>query len=417
MVCKLTRRSFGKLAGATMLAPAFSGFARPSENLLRIRAITAGVPVTPERSMEQVQDAATLLDTAREKYRAAGYEVQSIRIATQFVDHLDFANPREGLVRDIKEMDEFCVQNEIMFSLGRLRVGEQYRREVPATLASLISDTGMTNISVDLLNGQRRLDYAGIRTAAESISRLSRATPMGADNFRFAATASLTPGPFFPGAYHTGGPALSVGLESANLVRSVFEGGPDTMREASAVLRKRLDAELAPVAALAEDLCASSGRRFLGVDPTPAPGLDASIGEAIETLSGVPFGSASTLAACAAITEALAGVDVPSCGYAGLFLPVLEDRVLAKRATEGRYDLADLLSYSSVCGTGLDVVPLPGDTTPDELGRIIHDVAALAAKYEKPLSARLFPVPGKKAGDAVDFPNPYLVEGVAMKVD
>ena len=50
------------------------------------------------------------------------------------------------------------------------------------------------------------------------------------------------------------------------------------------------------------------------------------------------------------------------CGYCGLMLPVLEDPVLAQRAGEGRYSVRDLLLYSSVCGTGLDVVPVPGDT-------------------------------------------------------
>ena len=121
--------------------------------------------------------------------------------------------------------------------------------------------------------------------------------------------------------------------------------------------------------------------------------------------------------ACANITDALKNLQVKTCGYSGLMLPVIEDTVLAKRAAEGRYGLQELLLYSSVCGTGLDVVPVPGDSSTKSLELVIGDVAALSAKYQKPLSARLFPIPGKKAGDSVTFENPFLTESVVMKIN
>jgi uncharacterized protein (UPF0210 family) len=40
--------------------------------------------------------------------------------------------------------------------------------------------------------------------------------------------------------------------------------------------------------------------------------------------------------------------------------------------------------------------------------RIFADVASLATKWNKPLSARLQPVQDKKAGDQTDFQDPYL---------
>ena len=135
---------------------------------------------------------------------------------------------------------------------------------------------------------------------------------------------------------------------------------------------------------------------------------------AIETLTGVPFGSASTLSACAAITDVIKNLSVKTCGYSGLMLPIMEDPVLARRAAEGRYTLAELLLYSSVCGTGLDVVPIPGDTPVATVTALLSDVAALANKYQKPLSARLFPAPGKQVGDTVSFDNPHLTDAMVM---
>ena len=84
-------------------------------------------------------------------------------------------------------------------------------------------------------------------------------------------------------------------------------------------------------------------------------------------------------------------------------LPVLEDPVLAQRWSEGTFGLDSLLAYSAVCGTGLDAIPLPGDVSQQQLERIIGDVASLAFKWHKPLTARLIPAPGKKAGDRTDF--------------
>jgi uncharacterized protein (UPF0210 family) len=118
------------------------------------------------------------------------------------------------------------------------------------------------------------------------------------------------------------------------------------------------------------------------------------------------------------ITDVLKSLDIKKCGYSGLMLPVIEDKVLAQRAAEQRYTLQELLLYSSVSGTGLDVVPIPGDTPKTTIEGILTDVAALSLKYTaKALSVRLFPIPNKKAGEKVTFDNPYLTGTLVMKID
>jgi uncharacterized protein (UPF0210 family) len=93
-------------------------------------------------------------------------------------------------------------------------------------------------------------------------------------------------------------------------------------------------------------------------------------------------------------------------------LPVLEDQRLAERWSEGALSLDALLAYSAVCATGLDTVPLPGDVTEDQLARIFADVASLAGKWRKPLTARLLPVKGKKPGERSTFDDPFFVNAV-----
>ena len=71
---------------------------------------------------------------------------------------------------------------------------------------------------------------------------------------------------------------------------------------------------------------------------------------------------------------------------------------------------------SAVCGLGLDVVPLPGDTGIDELRGLLLDVAALAVRLDKPLSARLMPLPGKRAGDHAAFDDTFFAPTAVLPV-
>ena len=132
----------------------------------------------------------------------------------------------------------------------------------------------------------------------------------------------------------------------------------------------------------------------------------------MESFAGGPFGSSGTMTAAAIITRAVQAAPVKRVGYSGLMVPVLEDAVLARRWAEGTYNMDSLLAYSAVCAGGLDTVPLPGDISEERLARIIGDVATLAYKWNKPLAARLLPVPGKKAGDKTAFTDARMANTV-----
>ncbi len=148
-----------------------------------------------------------------------------------------------------------------------------------------------------------------------------------------------------------------------------------------------------------------TGLSFAGCDWSLAPHPDErrSIGAAIEALSGVPFGAWGTLAAVRGLTAAIRAARVRQVGFSGVMLPVLEDAVLARRNTEGRFTLRDLLAFSAVCGTGLDTIPLPGDTSAAQIAGVLAEVATLASALGKPLTARLVPMPGLRAGDIIRF--------------
>jgi uncharacterized protein (UPF0210 family) len=87
----------------------------------------------------------------------------------------------------------------------------------------------------------------------------------------------------------------------------------------------------------------------------------------------------------------------------------MEDPILASRWGEGTYNLESLLAYSAVGANGLETVPLPGDVTEEQVVRILGDVATVAVKDKTPLSARLLPSPGRRAGEKSDFTESYLI--------
>ena len=133
---------------------------------------------------------------------------------------------------------------------------------------------------------------------------------------------------------------------------------------------------------------------------------------------GVPkIGLHGSLAAAAILTEAVDRADFPHTGFSGFMQPILEDSVLARRAAQGTLTVKDVLLYSAVCGTGLDTIPLPGDTTAEQITPLLLDLCALALRLDKPLTARLMPVPNKKAGDETNFDFAFFAPSRVMSLE
>jgi len=383
----------------------------------KIRTITAGLNLKNTSDLAAIESSIAFLQRARKKFEAEGYEIQTLRIATQPLPEYLNGKSRGEALADLKKIDTLVSARNVLLSIGPVITDDRHDAEFPSWAAQLVKETKNINFSVAVASPERGVHSQSALTAAEAIVAISKVSPGGEGNFRFTAAANCLAGtPLFPVAYHRGPAAFSIGLETPGLLQEAFAQSKD-IDEGKAKLKALLESELGPVEKLAQGIARSEHREYLGIDVSPAPSKDASIGAAIEALTRVPFGSASTLAACAAITDVLKSLKIKTCGYSGLMLPVLEDPVLATRAAEGRYSVRELLLYSSVCGTGLDVVPLAGDTSAKELAALIRDVAALSTKLHKPLSARLFLIPGKKTGDRAEFSNPFLTSSVVMKLN
>lgn len=300
-------------------------------------------------------------------------------------------------------------------SLGPVQLGHD-----PAwleLLPTILNRSGVLFASAEIANTIGELDTGRCAAVAQLVQKVSRLQANGFGNLYLAAIANCPAGsPFFPVAYHRGGPAgFALAVEAGGLALQAIQQA-NSLSQARTNLVTAIEQAATSLTAAAQHLAAAHDLPFWGIDFSlaPFPTADKSLAGAIEAL-GLPWlGSSGSLFAAAFITEAIGRASFQRTGFSGLMLSVLEDSVLAERAGSGRVTLHDLLCYSAVCGVGLDTIPLPGDIEPASLTAILLDVAVLATRLNKPLTARLMPLPGLAAGDPVLFDFPYFADSRVM---
>jgi uncharacterized protein len=379
---------------------------------IKVRAITAFVRIERDRYQIQMDEAVKFLRIAKTTFESREFTIQTLRIATQPFPEYTQGMSREEALQFFKNLDGIAQTENIMLSIGPAYLSGKDGNAQAELLTEVLKNTKSIFGSV-YVTDEAGVNWPAVRAAAGVMKNLSDGTLHSEGNFHFAALANVPQAsPFFPAAYITGmGHQFAVALESAGDAATAVKDAPDI----TTAKRRLIDMffqHASDTEQMALRVDRERGWTYLGLDLSPAPSKDASIATAIENISHQPFGTSGTLTAVGVITSALREIGLRRTGYSGLMLPVLEDPVLAERWNAGLVSMDALVSYSAVCGTGLDTVPLPGDVTVEQLARIIGDVATLSAKWNKPLSARLLPVAGRLAGQQTDFSDPNLVNGV-----
>jgi uncharacterized protein len=405
----MTRIILAVVLVVSMQAAARSNSAATAWSNPKVRAITGFVRLDRATYQKQIVDALVVLRKVESEFESSGYEVETVRLTTQPLAELVAGMSEEQALAFLAQLDELSVKEKFLPNVGP---GMLHDADDPATMHLLERALSkLPNIAASaIIADESGIHWKTIRRTAELVKYVSQHSTRSQGTFNFTATAMVKPfAPFFPGSYHTGtGRQFAIGFEGANVVRDVFAKDTGNAQTAIADLTAELARHASVAAAVGKKVAAETGWAYLGVDPTPAPSEDVSIGAAIEAFTGAKFGSSGTLTAARIITAAVQAVPEKQVGYSGLMVPVMEDKLLAQRWAESTYNIDSLLAYSAVCGTGLDTIPLPGDISTEQLERIFGDVASLATKWNKPLSARLQPIQDKKAGDQTDFQNPYL---------
>jgi uncharacterized protein len=384
---------------------------------MRIRSITCFWNPKAPNATQTLDQLGKLAETATRRFQENGYEVQTIRLATVPFPELLTTFDVDTAVRLAQKIEGQA--KDLKFAYWCLGPALPEHPESYALIPPMLANTENVFFSGVIADAQNGIYLKSVKACAEIIKQASSITPDGFTNLRFTALGNVPPfGPFFPAAYHQGErPAFGLALESADLAVTAFSEATDLASARNNLVHK-LEQHGKTLQQVADHLQTELGVEFKGMDFSLAPFPEdwCSLGGAIEKLGVEKIGLGGSLAAAAFVADTLDRGNWQRAGFNGLMLPVLEDSVLAQRSKDGTLTIKDMLLYSTVCGTGLDTVPLPGDCSSDQIATILLDIAALSVRLHKPLTARLMPVPAKKAGEATEFDFGFFANGAVMDI-
>ncbi len=379
---------------------------------MKIRSLTCFLKLDETLTDASLDRAAALNAHARHAADHADYVLQTTRVAAQ---------PLEKILREIPAR-EFArawekIYRRLGFDYGALLLSSA---ELYEDARALVQETESLFVSLAIASKPRGIDFDAIQATAKTIHALGKDHANGLSNFRFAASANVPAGvPFFPTAYaDDDAPYFAFATQAADLAVDAFTNAQN-LNHAQTRLVNALETHGARLDEWGKQLQEKSGVRYAGIDFSLAPYPDEnnSLATALERLTGARFGTRGTLFAASFVTDTLRRAKFARAGFSTLMLPMLEDWTMARRSHENLYSLDSLLLYSTVCGTGLDTIPLAGDTSEHEIAALLLDLAALAVKLDKPLTARLVPVPNLRADEITQFNFEYFANARAFGIN
>lgn len=282
------------------------------------------------------------------------------------------------------------------------------------------------------------LDRNKAETCAEIIKEIGNSSALG--NFNFCVSSVMKPFcPFYPASYSEsiqtcrtiGYQGFSIGLESGGILSDAVERF--SAQDNNTVDKFRLILLEAYSECVIEVIeCIENLEGFIGIDCSLNPCLslppEKSLGSCLNFLTKLvtgdetaEFGGIGSQSLCFLITHTIQQLSkslvnrIRTVGYNGIMLAVLEDVGLASMP-EDSLTISKLVQYSSVCGVGLDTVPVPLEFDTKELALILMDMASISQKWQKPLSCRLLPVKDKTSGEMTSFDSPYLTNSKIFKL-
>ncbi len=395
------------------------------EDLCKVRTITTFLTLSNDKTTwkNEISKACIFCNELSIKFKENRYEVQSIRIVTNaFGEYLNTKS-----LESAKD-DLGYLSNLLKYFAGddlriRFAIGEAKTIEEIKLVPELIKAYGdLCNVCVNVSKNEFDiLDNEIIKQCSNAVQKISQITPRGEGNFNFTVNFNCKPFiPYFPASYHESYLENSyvIGFETPDLLVHVFkefnksktiENHQELFEKYYNLMHEALQYHVNRVLEIAK-LYKNDNFKFVGIDSSAAPSKDCSSMTTVYELLGVPyFGASGSVEASSLLTKVFKSIkNTPLVGFSGLMLAVIEDEGLAKGTIENEYEIRSLLTYSAVCGIGLDTVPIPGDTSINKISALMRDTGTMAYRLNKPLTVRLFPYPNKNAGEITEYESDDL---------
>ena len=402
-----------------------------AENL-DVRTVTMGISLLdcidpdPKRACEKIYNkittkAARLVPVVEDISREYGIPIVNKRISVTPIAMLLGAAPDADPVDYAKALDAVAKKVGVNFigGFGALvhkgfsNGDERLIRAIPEALAQ----TDLVCGSVNIGSTKSGLNMDAVRLMGQIVHDTAART---ADNMCLGAAKLVVfcnapeDNPFMAGAFHGVGEPdceIHVGVSGPGAVRAALAKLPkDAPLDEVAELVKRTAFKITRLGQLVANLASErlgmpAGIIDLSLAPTPAIGD--SVANILEEMGLESCGCCGTTACLALLNDAVKKGGVMASnhvgGLSGAFIPVSEDDGMIKAATCGSLSIEKLEAMTAVCSVGIDMVVIPGDTTPEVIGALIADEAAIGMVNSKTTAVRVIPAIGHKAGDTLDF--------------
>ena len=278
-----------------------------------------------------------------------------------------------------------------------------------------------------MIADENNISIKGAKEAADFVLSVSKKSNNGFDNFRVGASCCCPANaPFFPFSRHEGEDfRFSLALEVADIALSLSEQVKSHQIDLAQFQNDLIDylqQRLTQIDEFAQILSQRSKVKYAGLDASlaPFPDGETSIGRLLENLGASPVGGPGTIFITSLLTDAIKTAikrsGVLATGFNGVMYSVLEDDYLAKANSRHQLDINALNAFSTVCGCGLDMIPIPGTTFVEDIMAIMLDTAALAVRLKKPLGIRLLPIPNKLVNERTEFNLDFLCDSRIMDI-
>ena len=295
---------------------------------------------------------------------------------------------------------------------GMTPADELLIRSIPEALSS----TGKVCSSINVGSTKTGIDMDAVKILGEMIKDTAELTKE-ADSIGCAKLVVFCnapdDNPFMAGAFH--------GVTEGDCVINVGVSGPGVVKKALEKVRGENFEELCETikktafkVTRVGQLVAKEASKMLGVpfgivdlSLAPTPAVGDSVGEILEEIGLEYAGAPGTTAALALLNDQVKKGGVMASSYvgglSGAFIPVSEDQRMIDAVSAGALTLEKLEAMTCVCSVGLDMIAIPGDTSPATVSGIIADEMALGMINQKTTAVRLIPVIGKTVGDQAEF--------------
>jgi len=404
------------------------------KGLCKIRTITTFIQLDFDQSKwpKLINQANDFCQSLVDNFKSNGYSVQSIRIVTNaFAEYIDTTSLQTAQA-DLRVLNTLLNNSQQSGMRLRFAIGEATNQHQLSLIPELIKEFGdLCNVCVNIKNDENNiLDNQMIEASTRAVNKISQITPRGEGNFNFTVNFNCDPLiPYFPASYSEKSTKNSfvIGLETPDLLVATLKAfnrvncvldHQKSVQGYFESLSKQLQYHVDNLKQIIKHEQINKDFRFAGLDSSAAPSKNcASMAEVYELLGVEYFGAAGTVEASALLTRVFKSIKrIPLVGFSGLMLALTEDKGLADGSKFGHFDIRALLTYSAVCGIGLDTVPIPGDTPIDKISALMRDTGTMAFRLNKPLTVRLFPVPNLMAGDFTEFESDDLCNCAVLAV-